>query len=77
MGTTERPFGFLAMSLTAKDFENMKLPFIKKEYGVKTPEGSVLNFGADKESALETAGPNGIEVVFRSISEWLPLSDEG
>lgn len=80
MGTTKNAVGYLAMTQgpyahTLKDYQERNLPYVYEEYGVRTRDGGVLNFGKDKQAAINSAA--GEEVVSRHISDWLPISGEG
>jgi hypothetical protein len=59
-----------------KDPEPVKLPVVSREYGIRTNDHGVLNFGVKKLAAEEAGKAAGLEVVFRALSEWQPISQE-
>jgi hypothetical protein len=63
MGTTEKP-------------KPGEWPMTYRQYGMQTADGC-LNFGENRQAAINAAKQADAEVVYRSLSQWLPLSDEG
>lgn len=75
MGEVDGPHSELK---TCREFEDdkRKLPYVKREYGVVNPQSGKVIEVECLDYAKKMVGYMHSMIVFRSVSEWLVLTDE-